>query len=117
MTLERRAHPRTCVDVSAQIIHRGRSISTRVRDLSYEGLLLRTDALTIPTGTLIDISLSLAGHQWQISGQIIWSCNRKMGVMFRIPQPELYEIALTSVTSAVQASRTLPLRIPSLPIG
>jgi Tfp pilus assembly protein PilZ len=94
MTIERRHSPRIETGIQTQILHRGRCFSTRVINLSREGLFLQTDALTIPSGMFIDISLTLDDHHWQMSGLVIWSCPKGVGVVFRVSQPELYDMVL-----------------------
>jgi hypothetical protein len=110
MTIERRHSPRIETGIEAQILHRGRCFFTRVTNLSREGLFLQTDALTIPPGMFIDISLNVGSNHWQMSGLVIWSSAKGIGVVFRISQPELYEAALASRDHLTQpAGHSMPL--------
>jgi hypothetical protein len=112
MTIERRHSPRIEADIETQILHRGRCFFTRVANLSREGLFLQTDALTIPPGMFIDISLNVGTHHWQMSGLVIWSCPKGIGVVFRISQPELYETVLALNPGVTTERSPTPVQIP-----
>ena len=101
MTIEKRHCPRIDLDAHAQILYRGRSFSARARTLSRDGLLLQTGPLTIPSGMLIEISLNLDHDQWQLTGLVTRSGPEGIGIMFRTPQPELYQAALTDTGAAL----------------
>jgi hypothetical protein len=112
MTIEKRHSPRIEAEIETQILHRGRCFSTRVTNLSREGLFLQTDSLTIPPGMFIDISLSVGNHHWQMSGLVIWSCPKGIGVVFRISQPELYEAVLAQNPEETREPHSTPMQIP-----
>jgi hypothetical protein len=112
MTIERRHSPRIETAINAHIIHRGRCFSTHVANISKEGLFLQTDSLTVPPGMFIDISLSVGSHHWQMSGLVIWSCPKGIGVVFRISQPELYEAVLAREPEVATELHPAPARIP-----
>jgi hypothetical protein len=62
-------------------------------NLSVEGIRLRTGTFSIPTGTLVDMEFSLGDHNWQISGLVVHQVREGVGIMFRVSQPELFELA------------------------
>jgi hypothetical protein len=110
MTIERRHSPRIETQIEAQILHRGRCFFTRVTNLSKEGLFLQTDTLTIPPGMFVDISLNVGTNHWQMSGLVIWSSAKGVGVVFRISQPELYDAVLASSDHLIEpAGHNIPL--------
>jgi hypothetical protein len=48
-------------------------------------------ALTLPTGTPIELELSCLGREWLIPAVVIHGDNAGIGVMFREPQTELFQ--------------------------
>jgi len=62
----------------------------RARDLSPEGIFVRTTNLTLPVGTLVDLELDRWGRRWLIPAVVIDGDRRGVELMFRTPQPELY---------------------------
>ena len=93
MAIEKRHHQRVDLEFNAQLVYRRRGFPVRVKNLSTEGIFMETGALTIPTGTLVDMEFGLADHSWQISGLVVHRCPEGVGVMFRMDQPELLDQA------------------------
>ena len=89
MTIERRYHPRTPCDFDIQLVYRRRKFSVHAKDVSSHGMGITQDYLTIPPGTLVELEFSLGQDTWLISGLVIHAKHHHMGIMFRIPQPEL----------------------------
>jgi hypothetical protein len=117
MTIERRHSTRIEAGIETQILHRGRCFSTRVTNLSKEGLFLQTGSLTIPPGMFIEISLNVGNHHWQMSGLVIWSSPKGIGVVFRTSQPELYEAALALEPEVTTEHHPAPMQIPVAAAG
>ncbi len=93
MSVERRYHQRIERDLGVAIRYRQRTFMARLGNLSMGGIFLQREFLTIPTGTLIELELSLEGRQWQVSGLVVHADSRGIGVMFRVLQPELFMAA------------------------
>jgi hypothetical protein len=64
----------------------------RASNLSLEGAYLNTQKLKIPTGTLVDLDFQAYGWQWSIAALVVQVSSGGMGVMFREPQPALYQV-------------------------
>ncbi len=116
MAIEKRHCPRTDLSIEAQILYRGRSFSARAHNLSRDGLFLQTGPLTIPSGMLIEISLTLGRNQRQITGLVTRSGAEGIGIMFRIPQPELYRAALAHAGAALHVPAAT-FRFPAVSAG
>lgn len=116
MAIEKRHCLRTDLGIEAQILYRGRSFSARTHNLSRDGLFLQTGPLTIPSGILIEISLTLGRDQWQIAGLVTRSGTEGIGVMFRMPQPELYRAALAHAGAALHVPSSI-FRLPAASAG
>jgi len=102
MISERRRSARHPVDLEITMRYRQRRFPVaRACDLSPEGMYVQTANLTLPTGTLLEIELDRWGRQWLIPAMVTHGDAGGVGLMFRTPQPELYEYA----TSALVAPR------------
>lgn len=99
MTIERRYHQRHPCDIDAQLIHRGRSFSVTATDLTAHGMSLKTGYLTIPQGNIVELELCLGEHHWNIDALIAHVSEQRIGIMFRMPQPELLQVVQNPVTS------------------
>ncbi len=93
MTIEKRHSQRVALHLDAQLLYRGRCCKVVLKNLSIEGIFLNTGDLSIPNGTLVDLEFSLADHRWQISGLVVHQAMKGIGVMFRVSQPELFQMA------------------------
>jgi hypothetical protein len=71
------------------------------RDLSPEGLYVKTTKLTLPVGTLIEIELDRWDRQWLIPAVVVHADANGVELMFRTSQPELYRYE----TSVVRDTR------------
>ena len=89
MSIEKRHIKRIEYRFDVNIAYRRRSFQGVVRNLSRDGVFIETRLLTIPTGNMIDLEFSLGDDKWQISALIIHTTQSGMGVVFRVPQPEL----------------------------
>jgi hypothetical protein len=70
---------------------RRRFICARACNLSDQGMFLEVRNLTLPTGVLIELELECLGTEWLIPAIVIHHCGSGIGVMFRDPQPVLYQ--------------------------
>ncbi|AGA89471.1 PilZ domain-containing protein [Thioflavicoccus mobilis 8321] len=91
MSVERRYSTRFPVDLRVHILYRRRRFSyARARNLSEQGMYLDVQAVTLPSGTLVDLELQCLGKIWLIPAIVVHHQGGGIGVMFRDPQPELY---------------------------
>lgn len=60
-------------------------------DLSEGGMYLSVQSLTLPAGTPIELELSCLGRDWLIAAVVVHGDNTGIGVMFREPQPALFQ--------------------------
>lgn len=92
MTIERRYCARHPIDLHVSIRYRKRRfICARACNLSDQGMFLEVRNLTLPTGVLIELELECLGTAWLIPAIVIHRRGSGIGVMFRDPQPVLYQ--------------------------
>ncbi len=97
MTVERRRSSRLPVDFEVIMRYRQRRFPVaQARNLSPEGMYVRTSNLTLPTGTMIEIELDRWGRHWLIPAIVVHGDSRGVGLMFRKPQPELYRYEMAA---------------------
>ena len=89
MSIERRHQKRIEYRFDVNIAYRRRSFHGVVKNLTRDGVFIETRLLTIPSGNMIELEFSLGDDKWQISGLIVHTTQSGMGVVFRVPQPEL----------------------------
>ena len=89
MSVERRYHRRIPCDFSIQLVYRGRRFTAQAIDVTSHGMGVVQNSATIPPGTLVELEFSLGKDSWLISGLVVHTKQRHMGIMFRVPQPEL----------------------------
>lgn len=103
MTIETRHQQRIALAFEIHIIYRGRLFQASASNLSSEGIFLRTGALTLSTGMLIDMEFKLGVRKWHIAGLVVRQRPEGIGIMFRNPQTVLFRLA--SDIAAVQPPR------------
>ena len=92
MAIERRYAARHRIDHPVYIRYRRRPfLGAQARDVSVGGMFLAVQSLTLPAGTLIDIEVQAHGRRWLLPAVVIHGNPRGIGVMFRDPQPQLFE--------------------------
>ncbi len=92
MTAERRYSARHPIDLKVQILYHGRRfLGAQGRNLSNQGMYLEVRNVTLPTGTLIELELECLGREWLVEAVVAHRCRTGVGVMFREPQPDLYQ--------------------------
>lgn len=92
MSVEHRYCKRYPVDFILEYIYRGRrSKISRARNISKEGMLLKTPSLTPPRGMTVVLRFLLDGRRWEIPAVVVHSKPGQIGVMFQNPQNILCE--------------------------
>ncbi|EGV20387.1 PilZ domain-containing protein [Thiocapsa marina] len=95
MTIERRYCARHPIDLPVSIRYRKRRfICAHACNMSNQGMFLEVRNLTLPTGILVELELECLGKDWLIPALVVHHRGSGIGVMFRDPQPALYQ-ALT----------------------
>ena len=112
MTIERRYHPRTELAVYALIRYRGRSFPARSRNVSSGGICLESPSLSLASGLLLEVELQLSGHRWQVPGIVVHRQPPRFGLLFRVPQPELFLAAIGEPIRLPAEPRPLPVATP-----
>ena len=116
MTIETRHQRRVRLNFDVNIIYRGRLFQASAGNLSSEGMFLRTDALTLPTGTLIEMEFKLGVIKWLIAGLVVRQSPSGIGIMYRNPQMALFELASNIATvHPLQPEPGAPLQPPVTP--
>ncbi|MBK1701651.1 PilZ domain-containing protein [Thiococcus pfennigii] len=115
MSVERRYSKRYAIDLQVQIRYRRRRFSHAwARNLSEQGMYLDVRAVTLPTGTLVELELQCLGREWLIPAIVIHHQGGGIGVMFRDPQDELYRGLIGAHELAHRPHRpAIPAREPS----
>lgn len=91
MPRERRYCARHPLELPVYIrYHKRPFLTATARNLSAGGLFLSVKALTLPTGTPIELECRCLGKRWLLPAIVIHGDNRSIGVMFKSPQTELF---------------------------
>ena len=113
MTIETRHQQRVRLSFDVPIIYRGRLFQAGARNLSSEGMFLRTGALTLPRGTLIEMEFRLGVQKWLIAGLVVRQSPSGIGIMFRSPQVALFKLASDiAAVQPLQPEPAAPLQPP-----
>lgn len=113
MAVERRYSARHRIHLPVYIRYRRRPfLSARARDLSVGGMFLDVQALTLPTGTMVELELSALGRSWLLPAIVIHGNQSGIGVMFREPQPALFRGLLSAADRAPPPSPAPLERLP-----
>jgi len=92
MPVERRYSKRIRVDYEVELGYRGRRLpNAKARNLSPEGIYIALDNLTLPSGTLLELEIRRWGREWFVPAIVVHGDSRGVGLMFREPQPVLYQ--------------------------
>jgi len=87
--------------MEVQILYHGRRfLGATGNNLSNQGMYLDVQHLTLPVGTLVELELDWLGERRQIEAIVVHRNSRGIGVMFREPQPQMYQ-ALTQDAAAI----------------
>lgn len=91
MGIERRNCDRVPVDFEIAVHYRDRQgLPAKAINVSSEGMFLRSNQ-RLADGTLVYLVFSLEGMSWHIPALVVHQRDEGVGVMFRVPQPELCE--------------------------
>lgn len=102
MTAERRHCPRHPLSLHVQVLYgKRRFCSARVRSLTPQGMSLTLRNLTIPPGTLVELELDGPGGDRLVDAVVVHSSGSDVGVVFREPQPDLYESLIQAGSAGV----------------
>lgn len=102
MTTERRHCPRHPLSLQVQVLYgRRRFCSARVRSLTPQGMSLTLRNLTLPPGTLVELELDGPGGDWLVEAVVVHSVGSDVGVVFREPQPDLYQTLLKAGSAGI----------------
>ena len=120
MTAERRYSARQPIDLRVEVLYgRRRFNGARARNLSNQGMFLTLPKVTLPAGTPVTLELSCFGREWLIAAVVVHRRLEGVGVMFREPQPALYqgviqgEVPRAADRAAADALETPPRSEPA----
>jgi len=94
MAVQKRYQTRLEINREIQLIYRKRAFTAYATDLSSEGMGLKIEALSIPTGMFLELDLQINGEHWQIPAVITHCSPNNLGVMFLAKQDRLYSTLL-----------------------
>jgi hypothetical protein len=113
MTAERRYCARHPLSLPVQVLYgRRRFCSARVRSLSVQGMSLTLRNLTLPLGTLVELELGGLGRDWLVEAVVVHSAGSEAGVMFREPQPALYQGLLQAGVAGADEAEMGAVNLP-----
>lgn len=116
MSIERRYCARHPLSLPVQVLYgRRRFCSARARTLSLQGMSLTLRNLTLPPGTLVELELDGLGRGWLVEAVVVHSAGAEVGVMFREPQPELYQGLLEAGIPGVAETGIAAMTPPAAP--
>ncbi len=91
MNVDRRYSARHRVDLAVYIRYRKRRfLAARARELSVGGMSLAVQSLTLPVGTPVELECLGLGRDWLLPAVVVHGDSSGIGVMFRDPQPGLF---------------------------
>jgi len=109
MTVERRYSARHAIALRVHILYgRRRFYSAQARNLSNQGMYITVRNLTLPPGTPLELELDCLGRDWLLDAVVVHRDGSGIGVMFREPQPELYQGLIQAGTSTAESERPQP---------
>jgi len=92
MDQERRDSAQHPIDLPVYIRYGGRPFQgVCAVQVSVGGMVLSVHALTLPVGTPIELEFVSLGREWLIPAVVEHGDNSGVGVLFREPQPELFQ--------------------------
>jgi hypothetical protein len=68
-----------------------RFYGAQARNLSVQGMYLTVRNVTLPVGTPVELEMECLGKEWLVEAVVVHGTRSGVGVMFREPQPELYQ--------------------------
>jgi hypothetical protein len=92
MSVERRYSARHPIDLNVHVRYRKRRFyCAHAHDLSTDGMYLKVRNVTLPSGTLVELEFELEGKAWLVPAIVVHHHDAGVGVMFRDPQPALFD--------------------------
>jgi PilZ domain len=102
MNSERRYSARHPVALPVQIVYgKRRFYGAQAGDLSNQGMCLTLKNLTLPVDTLVELEFACLGREWVIEAAVVYRSGSNVGVMFREPQPVLYQALLQGLIPGI----------------
>jgi hypothetical protein len=102
MPRERRYDARHRLDLPVYIrYHKRPFLAAMARNVSAGGMFLSVKALTLPTGTPIELELRSLGKRWLLPAIVIHGDNSGIGVMFESPQNALFHELISETSAAM----------------
>ena len=84
--------------------HKRPFLTATARNVSAGGMFLSVKALTLPTGTPIELELRCLGKRWLLPAIVIHGDNSGIGVMFESPQSALFKELISDTSAAMPPS-------------
>ncbi len=81
--------------------HKRPFLTATARSISAGGMFLSVKALTLPTGTQIELELRALGKRWLLPAIVIHGDNNGIGVMFQTAQPTLFQELINNNSAAM----------------
>lgn len=81
--------------------HKRPFLTATARSLSAGGMFLSVKALTLPTGTPIELELRALGKRWLLPAIVSHGDNSGIGVMFQTAQPTLFQGLINETDTAM----------------
>jgi len=101
------------MNARVQIRYRQRRFScAQALNLSTDGMYLKVQNVTLPTGTLVELELDTQGKSWLIPAVVVHHHGDGIGVMFRDAQPRLFDELIHLQTEHVPPRHGIPGRKP-----
>ncbi len=94
MAVEKRYGRRVPIRADVYIHYRRQRIfHARAVNCSANGICLSAKNLSLPKGMLVELDIVHGGNTWPVKGVIVHTAVNEVGIMFRTPQPVLFEVA------------------------
>lgn len=96
MAMEHRCGTRAAADFEVEVrLRRHRYFPAQARNVCASGMFLALQGATIPPYTLTELSFSIGETPFNLEAMVVHQQPGGIGVLFRDPQPSLYQAANT----------------------
>lgn len=117
MMNERRLSARHPLTLPVQILYGKRRFSrAQALNLSAQGMYLEVSNVILPPGTLLGLEMTCLGTDWHLDAVVVHRDNAGVGVMFREPQPAIYQGLIQGAIKAEQSESRPVQPAPGRPI-
>lgn len=112
MTVEKRYSKRYPLACDVYIRYRKqRAFPAKAQDCSLYGMSLKTESLTLLSGSMVELDIFFNQRKWEITALVTHTQQNCLGVMFWDPQHEFYQQVIAAAGLEQDQNQTLAARL------